>query len=366
MTFEIDEGGGYLDLPPLAEEYSATEEEMIADYVEGVRALASEQFDLAMLDEVHRRLRHAAVKDDTASECYWSKCEEPSIRRSHVISRRIGIDVLGEKNEVVTPERLLRNLEPHPERTASASTFPGYCETHEKRFRQFELKGRLSTTSDYLLQAVRSADREVWWALARIDFYTALTMELQDQIDLIEDAGARALLKEKVLVPLSGLRASIDITCAGMSWLRSDMREALEAPAHLPSHVRIFQDECPTEVAVSGSTVHRFTTRNGMVRGIEMLLISMPNAGGRLTIIASTKDEDDALNDYVADALSGVDARTAFIEEWMATTDHWFARPSWWISRTEDEKKRILRSLKPFLITPPPPRPPHRDRSARM
>lgn len=354
------ETGENLDLPSLNEGYSGTEEEMIAAYAEGLRALASEQLDLAKLDDAHNRLREAAGKDDSPSVCFWEGCDDLSIRRSHAISRAIGLDVLGEKDEVRTPERLLRYNEPHLQRTASASTFPGYCKTHEQCFGQFELKGYLSEPSDYLLQALRSADREVWWAKARIDFFAALARELRNQIELIEDTETRARIHEKVLVPLSGISAIVEIIWAGMRWLRSDMRETLKAAGGLPTHVRHFQDECPTDVAVSGSTVHRYTTGDGRVRFIDMLLISMPNDGGRLTIVATSDGEDDAFNDYLGDAFNGVEARTAFIEKWMATTDHWFARPSWWTSRAEHEKEDMLRSLRPFFVTPPPPRPLHR------
>jgi len=337
-----------------------TEGDFVRALSRGARALKHQQIDLGLLDRTYKSIRAAARKLDRPGHCFWPGCTHQSIKYSHTISRAIGLAPIAVDGRVETPERFLRRVEPHSAAIPKASTFPGYCRKHEQEFSPFEGAGKLSTPNHYLLQAVRSADREVWWGDARASFLAQFNSSHREQIDAVSDPRRRRSLRRKVLRPIEFIGVSSDMSRAGVRFVRHDLREALKHPDVLPLFVHAFQDVKGDPVALSGSIVHWYEDREGTRRPAEFVFSAHPNAGGRLMILASSRDEVDTLNSYIASEAFDAAARTRLIRTWMHHTDHWFANRTWWQSSSERFRKAVLDAGRPFIVPSPPDKPEHR------
>lgn len=97
--------------------------------------------------------------------CMYPYCNKKSIKRSHSIQRATSLKLISEKGYVLTPTLIERpdKLEyiMQPIGIKDASTFPGFCEEHEKIFNSYEIDGIFKEDKDYKLQVFRAICREI-------------------------------------------------------------------------------------------------------------------------------------------------------------------------------------------------------------
>jgi len=95
--------------------------------------------------------------------CIYDKCPNKSIAKSHTIQKSTSIKLISEDSHVLTPKFNDKTgvVELISQGIGEASTFPGFCEDHEKLFEEFENKKDLSTEDHFVLQLYRTICREV-------------------------------------------------------------------------------------------------------------------------------------------------------------------------------------------------------------
>lgn len=95
--------------------------------------------------------------------CIYPNCSRKTVKRSHTIQRSGPLKTISENGIVVGPTRdwKTRQMKMAKIGLNQASTFPGYCEKHEKLFKSFELTGEFAKEVDVSLQLYRTVCREV-------------------------------------------------------------------------------------------------------------------------------------------------------------------------------------------------------------
>jgi hypothetical protein len=131
----------------------------------------------------------------SALECLFPGCSEPTVR-SHTLSRSGPLDCIAEDGHVVTPwvEQGSGRLTVKRIGLGTASTFPGFCRTHEQRFSAFERAHRFESEFDHYLQFFRVACREVRIKLERQRHAPLVLQSIEEAIT----RRGEALLREEV------------------------------------------------------------------------------------------------------------------------------------------------------------------------
>ncbi|WP_186429665.1 hypothetical protein [Clostridium sp. BSD9I1] len=96
-------------------------------------------------------------------KCIINGCSKESIKKSHSIQKSKSLKLISEENHLLQPlfKETGDKVEMHMDRVGikDASTFPGYCSDHEKRFEEFEITGKISTIYHGQLQSYRTICR---------------------------------------------------------------------------------------------------------------------------------------------------------------------------------------------------------------
>lgn len=93
--------------------------------------------------------------------CMYKGCARKSIARSHSIHRAGPVEQIAEQQHVLTPAFGENGISLKRIGVHEASTFPGFCETHERLFISFESTGKIEDGHQTALQAFRTVCREI-------------------------------------------------------------------------------------------------------------------------------------------------------------------------------------------------------------
>lgn len=110
----------------------------------------------------HDSLRRRDRAWSRPSTCMYRGCRRPTIRHSHSLQRAHALARIAEDGHVLTPGvdtqgRIFMDKVG----LSHASTFPGFCEAHERLFSEFEGTGEIETVRHGVLQAFRTVCREI-------------------------------------------------------------------------------------------------------------------------------------------------------------------------------------------------------------
>jgi hypothetical protein len=103
-------------------------------------------------------------KFKSKSKCFHPGCNNTTIRNSHSISEKSCLKNISSNQYLVTPEFNIFNKELKfvEKSIGQASTFPGFCEDHEKIFSDFENVNNVQESSLVLYQSYRVLCREIF------------------------------------------------------------------------------------------------------------------------------------------------------------------------------------------------------------
>jgi hypothetical protein len=95
--------------------------------------------------------------------CIYKGCKEQAIRASHTIQKSTSLSSIAENRHVLAPRFNYRQEDYNLASIGvnEASTFPGFCTTHEQIFSKFEDKKILVDEQDFRLQIYRTICREI-------------------------------------------------------------------------------------------------------------------------------------------------------------------------------------------------------------
>jgi hypothetical protein len=212
-----------------------------------------------------------------------------------------------------------------------ASTFPGYCERHERIFAIFEVPKKLSTPRDFELQILRSAARELQTADNMVEFFGAIQAAyevLLPNLDLT--VAQRKLLSTQLLEPVASLVSSKSIFHAHLYFLHNDLVDRMSSSDKATYVVAIRFDEV-VPVCLSGSTSMSYSLDGSDTRSCVVIAVVIPNGDHSLILLATEKTDAEMLDHYARDYFGSVEQQRDSIISWMAHgTDHWFVNRSWW------------------------------------
>ncbi len=294
---------------------------------------------------------HRRVKDWSKSQqCVVPGCGQQSIARSHTVPKSMSLRVIEESGHVLVPTFDQKRGEPKVEKVglSDATTFPGFCTTHELLFRNFEGKGSIDTASEVFLQIYRAACRELFRARFVVEQHDWMMTEYckardEGLVRLIRDR-ARALGLQKE-TDLGSLHFESDPLVDGaneralpirdlITHLEQRLLPALERAVFNAddSGVSVIATEVNVEIPVALAGSGSFwVTEGGTETRIVLLMNVVPQSGCTLIVMATLAEEERFLNAYQARWMNHALSILSMIESWMINgTDQWCIRPSTW------------------------------------
>ncbi len=275
--------------------------------------------------------------------CMFDGCKKTSIARSHTISLGTSIRLIAEDNHVLTPRFGEGHLELVPEGIRNASTFPGFCATHETMFAGFESQKTIKSEQDFRLQGFRTICREIH----------SKNHQVQRAEDMLSGYRRRRepFVRERILAlpgmleppDLSALKFEHDARETKMvkflADARADVQELQGLSASMLDEIQNGADAVATlamdfnfqlPVCLSGFGVLNYKDGStaSSKRALCMVAI-LPEVGRTKLLLIAAREHATAIQRY-AQGL-GSFAVLEMLESWMVHgSDHWFISPSAW------------------------------------
>jgi hypothetical protein len=329
-------------IPPEVKEFGNRVFELV-DNPKLIFASESERFGAFFS---HQRARY---KDwEKSAPCMYRGCTARSIEKSHSIQRAGPIAHLAENGHVLTPQFENGALRLKLVGASSASTFPGFCSTHEQIFRTFETTGVISNQADVNLQIFRTVCRELRRKRYDADGLTRVVADIRGRLEskvkdeaacrgiefngLKVDAGNYGLADEHLAIAQKSLFA--------LEGLYDAVFPSVDGSGFSDLSWKAFQINLAFPIALSGFVAFGFEGRE-----VTCCLGVVPQNGGTLMYMAGAPGDQDAIDSYLKNVnldLPLID----MVETWMVrASDHWFLRPSIWVSIPEARQQAILMEI---------------------
>lgn len=294
---------------------------------------------------------HRSLKDWSKSrQCMVPGCGKRSIKRSHTVPKSMSLHVISESGHVFSPSFDQVRGEPAIKKVGvnDATTFPGFCATHELLFERFETKGSIDQNPDVYLQIYRAACRELFRArfvVEQHDWMMAEYCKARDDglIRLIRER-ARALGLEND-ARLASFKFDGDPLVDAANERATPVRDLIRHMEQLvlpaleravfngdESGIAVIATSIDVEipVALAGSGSFRIE-ENETERRVTLLMNVLPQSAGTLIVMAVLAEEECYLKAYEARWMNHALRILSMIESWMVNgTDQWCIRPSTW------------------------------------
>lgn len=297
-----------------------------------------------------------------SKKCIYKNCNELSIAKSHTISKSSFLSNIAEDGHVYTPTPDIKTGAPKIIKVGlnEASTFPGFCKTHELLFQKFEQSGSLQENSDLFLQVYRTICREVVIKEHRIKMIEAFN----NQYIIHRNARLLSKLDEKPFIQFlksTGMESK-SLNYEGFDPLEEIFRQEIKQLKKQNnefiktfynkiqneldntrkssfSGVKITVDEqLPVALAGRGS-FDVYDSKKGKQRKIEVILNVIPETTKTLVNLFCIKKDKAAVELYVNEYLKQHFGILNMIEAWMVYgSDHWFLKPSVWENITAENQ----------------------------
>jgi len=296
---------------------------------------------------------------ERSGPCMYRGCGKTSIVRSHSIHRAGAIEQIAEQQHVLTPLFGESGISVKRIGVREASTFPGFCETHEQLFTPFESTGRITDGHQTVLQAFRTLCREIARKRHDVDYMKrAMEHWRAARFNYFKNAihsAAPGIKIQQVTQKGNGLEeASTKMLAEG----EDDLRELGELYDELFRYIDAGHPEpcvhaldmCQEialniPVALSGLGVLRYQDASRKKHRALCLIGILPQGETTLTVMAAARRHCDAIELFANKMLSGFGALHA-MESWMVYgSDHWFIRPSAWEAIPESRRSLILKAI---------------------
>jgi hypothetical protein len=314
------------------------------------------------LDFFFRKLRQKERSWRHSHPCMFPGCQDRSILRSHTIPRSGPLALIEENGHVISPKVHMGVLRGLPVGIGEASTFPGFCPTHEGIFQSFERNKKLVSSADLLLQCLRQICREIRVKEEQRRFMNDL---VQDHREIVQKRGLEILrqrLGDTFMSQQSVSMLNIDGFDSLSSTLQKEIKEldltisqyrdrflkplmdeldrkgdnfsavALTIPVHLP-------------VGLAGRGNFRIQDADG-VHDIVAILNVWPQEESTDVIMLVQKQHEAAAHAYFASFQQPEFRFVSMVESWMVHgTDHWFLKPSVWDEIPQHRQDVILQDI---------------------
>ena len=300
-------------------------------------------------------------------KCIYPNCTSLSIKRSHSISKSNSLKIIADQGHVFQPvlDVFGSNLKLSMESIGvnKASTFPGYCETHEKLFQQYE-NWSLHEESFVPLQVYRAICREIVHLNIEVD-------NIKEMIEMYESKiRQQALNILKVNLKKHGISEKIDYLnikandaiLIQFQYLKNDFEKRITylkdySERILNEYIDNSQNRKDTTINHGVCVDHQFPVAlcgyTSLAYGNattykKMLLITniIPSENCTYIFCSAGKEHNKFFRNIIDFYFQTPLTILSFIEALMIhSSDHWFISPSYWNSFSEIKKEMILAEI---------------------
>ncbi len=304
-----------------------------------------------------------------SKECIYRNCKEKSIKKSHTIAKSAFLSVIAEKGHLYTPALNYKTYGTEIKKIGvnDASTFPGFCQDHEKLFFAFEQSKRIAGDSDAFRQIYRTICREI----VIKEFRLNTILHLRDSYKKFRDGKLFIEIKKLPIMKLiernskisnfeyEGSDALLNSFDTEIKNLKRDIRKfrgiyfkRIHDELELKSKKQFF---CGMNITVKGQVPVALAGRGNFVaamdinsepKTIELITIVLPSENETTVIIFSSVENEEYIKGYVERFLRQDFGIINMIESWMMYgSDHWFIKPSIWEKITAENQKVIVSDI---------------------
>jgi hypothetical protein len=334
-------------------------DQKILDKINEALDYAMERFqedpDCIFSSEIERRkLKHQnrskSNKWKKKKHCIYDTCNKKSIPKSHTIQKSTSISIISEKSHVLRPRfnSEIGKMEMISEGINEASTFPGFCEDHERLFEEFENQKDLTKQNHFVLQTYRTICRELVIAENNLE---VLTNDIKIYTDFrnekIEEMFAQKLGPEFL--------SKNDITLNGLELKNGDHKEkiaengkktlvnyinslqALKKAITNDLRKKKFQQifcfpivlDYQLPVTIAGRGNFRINTQT-KTKSAEVIFNVLPHKDKTYIVLSGLRKHTNLIKLYASQFVNPLQI-ISLIERWMIHgSDHWFINPSTW------------------------------------
>lgn len=303
--------------------------------------------------------------------CMCPGCTNKSIRHSHTIPGS-ALRLIAEEGHLLHPEfnHSSEVVELAKIGINEASTFAGFCETHELEFQKFESVVQMHDDMDFILQMFRTVCREIAIEEHHILFFRQAIEDRRKRLEKWGSGQIEQQFRDKFQfsskMKVRGFKIEADDLIAYgerklESWesdlslfRRSFFQHFLDAEnsGRLVLNLNFFQhtllERLP--VALAGRGKFGFGPMRGRT-GNEILAVLnvLPVKNGTEIFIFAPSEQEKALSSYISHFVAKEGERNGLIsmvESWMLHgSDHWFLSPSTWKRLSETHKGKATQAI---------------------
>lgn len=299
--------------------------------------------------------------------CIYPGCSCLSIKKSHAIAKSNSLRVIAEDGHVLQPFFDIFGssfkLSMEPIGINNASTFPGFCETHEKLFHTFENTENVNDDAFAQLQAYRAICREIVHLNIEIEI---IQKEIDEYINRIERESLNIINKnlekrgfmqgvskfnyqgtDKILFLLHGMKHDFEIR---LPYLRESSKRILyeyinqiEESDRKTIYYGVSIDYL-FPISLCGYTALAYGCENIKKMLFTTNIIPINN----LTYLFCYADMEhyELFNKIVEFYFQSPLTILSFIESFMVYgSDHWYINPNYWKSFSHLKQEMILAEI---------------------
>lgn len=291
-------------------------------------------------------------------ECIYPGCNNLSIKRSHTI-QRASLEIISESQHLLCPAVKNGDLMMRSIGINEASTFPGFCQSHENIFKEFERTKDFSTLKDLQLQLFRTICREIVIMQSKSDGYNKIkdeylnfrNLQLRKRITELISSDAGFNIKELNIKcndwRIRKINSELERLSVLLTFLKRQYRRIIsDLKRNTVRKFSIYTIELDwiMPIALAG-IVNFYVNSNKLPHNIYIFVNVIPIENKTLILIGGDRREDKHISAY-ADMLHNPLEALNTIERWMIYgTDHWFLTPSIWNEIPEKRKELILTTM---------------------
>lgn len=329
------------------------------------------------LQQLVRGVREQAEKKAKSSTfCFHPGCTAKRVVGSHTIQKSTSLKKVAENGHLMSPTgKTVSGTWLGKVGYRQASVFPGFCETHENIFHEFEAPGDFQDESQICLQFYRTICREIC-------VNTAIAFELANMIreyvkfrnrkldeSLFAERAKLGLDQKKMGVKKTTYKFNNNIVRYLKEYLqhtRAYLRtlKKMEAAAYYDivagEDLRFYyygtMVDWEIPVCLAGRGGIRFK-KGSVIRTIDLILNVLPYEGKTYILAGSFRKHKNKIESYLKPYLGSPFNLIKLVETWMLYgSDHWFLRPSVWNELEHPIQQAIYEEIynsdKNILATP--------------
>lgn len=313
---------------------------------------------------VHRSSKKRRILWSKKRICMFPGCTQKTLN-SHTLQRGGPLATIAENSHVLTPRHGVppQGMFMDEVGIGVASTFSGFCGTHELLFAPFEQSGELEENSHVALQIFRSICREI----VRVEWHLrdaeAALEEFDQQVFKLGSALVASELTDGGYSPdtvtitdiqtTTPRRTAAEKELSRFKILDQELKEIFfkpsiadikDAPAGGLAYFCVTIEETFPLCLAGMGNFH--IKENDQFIKVNVILNVWPSDTKTKIIIAGSAEHDDAIKNYFALQANQFLGVLTMLETWMINgTDHWFITPSIWEKIPEHRRSTILNDI---------------------